>query len=85
MLYTFCPKCGTKTDWALTCSACGAAIPLYNFDQTIKTGAAATRGCPGNAPAGQDASTEQTGTPLLPIIIFLGAIGVIVLGITLLP
>ena len=29
MAWTFCPKCGVRTDWASSCSQCGAEIPVY--------------------------------------------------------
>jgi hypothetical protein len=29
MAWTFCPKCGVRTEWASSCSQCSAEIPVY--------------------------------------------------------
>lgn len=31
MIWTFCPKCSARVEWAPTCTACGARIPAHDF------------------------------------------------------
>ncbi len=83
MLYTFCPKCGVKTDWALTCSACGAPIPLFGADERLKTSAAISEYLAQTQAKEQEAEGRES--PVLPVIIAVGAIAVVVLGVTLCP
>jgi hypothetical protein len=84
MLYTFCPKCGVKTDWALTCSACGAPIPLFGAEERLKASAAISEYL-AQTQAKEDEASARSESPVLPVIIGLGAIAVIVLGVTLCP
>jgi uncharacterized membrane protein YvbJ len=84
MLYTFCPKCGVKTDWALTCSACGAPIPLFGAEERLKASAAISEYL-AQTQAKENEASEAQESPILPVIIGLGAIAVIVLGVTLCP
>ncbi len=83
MLYTFCPKCGVKTDWALTCSACGAPIPLFGAEERLKASAAISEYLAQTQ--AKEEESEGRDSPVLPVIIGLGAIAVIVLGVTLCP
>lgn len=82
MLYTFCPKCGVKTNWALTCSACGAPIPLFGAEERLKASAATAEQL-AQAQAKKDDVSEAREGRVLPVIIGLAAIAVIVLGATL--
>lgn len=83
MLYTYCPKCGVRTDWALTCSACGAPIPLFGADERLKASAAISEYL-AQTQVKESAEGERD-SPLLPVVIGLGAVAVIVLGMTLFP
>ncbi len=80
MIWTFCPSCSARVDWAPTCSECGATIPAYDAANAQAAGAES----PGRAGASQETPRDCGWEPefvnrLTAFVVFLGIIAAAVL------